>query len=193
MRAVFRTESILCAAIKFILPRISSGMSSRSFFVLLRDNDRLYTGTVRRERFFPLSRLSEGLFRAELSRPSLRHRGGQAPRIRLRQQPLRLLCRQTVRPSASRPAVHEYVYPGFIKAVIYMQLFRRRTHIADRCHCRFFHDVAEISGKLNFAAALHDIYLNRERISADACPCKTAHYSDFVFFYSSCQSQTQAY
>ena len=71
--------------------------------------------------------------------------------------------------------------------IIFLEKFRRnvilsadRADIADSRLCRLFHDIAQLTGQLEFPLARHHVDLDLQRISAHARPCKSAHDPDLI-------------
>ena len=61
---------------------------------------------------------------------------------------------------------------SFIKVVLNSVFFGAGTHIANSCTGRFFHNIAKVAGKFNFAAAIKNSRLYLKHISADGSPRK---------------------
>ena len=71
--------------------------------------------------------------------------------------------------------------------IIFLEKLRRnvilsadRPDIADSCLCRLLHDVAQLTGQLEFTLARHHVDLDFQRISSHTRPCKSAHDPDLI-------------
>ena len=56
------------------------------------------------------------------------------------------------------------------------------TNITDAGLCRLFHDISKLSGKYQISFARHYIDFNFKSHTANACPCKSTHNSNFILF-----------
>ena len=60
--------------------------------------------------------------------------------------------------------------------------FCNRAKIAVRRLCRFFHNLAEVSGQLKLSAAVHNNGFNLQKLASDSRPCKTVDNAHKVGF-----------